>query len=341
MVSSVSTTCWPRASARDDLKGDMGADRNRFRGLGPALITPLREDGSLDLDAFDAQVRFCMDGGVHFLVPCGTTGESATLEPREQLQVIERCVEAAAGEVPVMAGAGTNNTKEACARARAAAAAGADAILSVSPYYNKPSPEGLYRHYMTIADAACVPVFVYNVPSRTASNVTSDTLLRLADSHELIAGVKEASGDIQQMMTILSDRPNGFLVLSGEDHLTFAMMALGGDGAISVAANEVPETMSEMMNAALASDWTTARAAHYHLLPLMRMNFIETNPVPVKTALELMGRGQANFRAPLCELSAEHLGPLRQALERAGVALPTGETLNPPRAAATATKADQ
>jgi len=317
----------------------MGADRNRFRGLGPALITPMREDGSLDLDALDEHVRFCVGGGVHFLVPCGTTGESVTLEPSEQLQVIERCVEAAAGEVPVMAGAGTNSTKEACARARAAAAAGADAILSVSPYYNKPSPEGLYRHYMTIADAARVPVFVYNVPSRTASNVTSDTLLRLAESHELIAGVKEASGDIQQVMTIIRDRPKGFLVLSGEDYLTFAMMALGGDGAICVAANEVPEMMSGMMNAALAGDWNAAREMHYHLLPLVRMNFIETNPVPVKTALEMMGRGRANFRAPLCELSAEHRDALRQALERAGVALSGGDAEKTPRKAATAAQA--
>ena len=319
----------------------MGVDRNRFRGLGPALITPMREDGSLDLEAFGEQVRFCVGGGVHFLVPCGTTGESATLEPSEQLQVIERCVEAAAGEVPVMAGAGTNNTKEACARARAAAAAGADAILSVSPYYNRPSPEGLYRHYMTIADAARVPVFVYNVPSRTASNVTSATLLRLAESHELIAGVKEASGDIQQVMTILRDRPEGFLVLSGEDHLTFAMMALGGDGAISVAANEVPEMMSEMMNTALAGDWNAAREVHYHLLPLMQMNFVDTNPVPVKTALELMGRGRANFRAPLYELPADHRGALRQALEGAGVALPAGDAVKPPRKAAGAARAAQ
>ena len=319
----------------------MGAERNRFRGLGPALITPMREDGSLDLDAFDDHVRFCVDGSVHFLVPCGTTGESATLDPREQLQVIERCVEAAAGKVPVMAGAGTNDTKEACARARAAAAAGADAILSVSPYYNRPSPEGLYRHYMTVADAARVPVFVYNVPSRTASNVTSATLLRLAESHELIAGVKEASGDIQQVMTILSDRPENFLVLSGEDHLTFAMMALGADGAISVAGNEVPERMSEMMNAAVAGDWSLAREVHYHLLPLMRMNFVETNPVPVKTALEMMGRGRANFRAPLYELSAEHLGALRQALEQAGIDLPMRDTVEPPREETTAGRAAQ
>ena len=296
----------------------MGAERNRFRGLAPALITPMKEDGSLDLEAFHDQVRFCVDGGVHFLVPCGTTGESATLDPKEQLQVIERCVEAAAGDVPVMAGAGTNDTKEACARARAAAAAGADAILSVSPYYNRPSPEGIYRHYMSIADAARVPVFVYNVPSRTTSNVTSATLLRLAENHELIAGVKEASGDLQQVMSILGDRPEGFLVLSGEDHLTLAMMALGGDGAI----NEVPERMAGMMNASLAGDWDLARKVHYDLLPLMRINFVETNPVPVKTALELMGRGRAHFRAPLCELSAESLEALREVLERTGVELP-------------------
>ena len=314
----------------------MGVERNRFRGLGPALITPLREDGSLDLDAFSEHARFCVEGGVHFLVPCGTTGESATLDPAEQLQVIERCVEAAAGKVPVMAGAGANSTKEACARARAAAAAGADAILSVSPYYNKPSQEGLYRHYMALADAARVPVFVYNVPSRTASNVTPATLFRLAESHQLVAGVKEASGDLQQVMTILRDRPKGFLVLSGEDHLTFAMMALGGDGAISVAANEVPASMAEMVEAALSGDWNAARAIHYRLLPLVRMNFVETNPVPVKTALELMGRGKANFRAPLCELSAENLDPLRQALAQAGVDVPASGGPKPLRKAVAA-----
>lgn len=301
----------------------MAVEGRAFRGVGPALITPMRADGSIDLDAFAEHVRFCVDGGVHFLVPCGTTGESATMDADEQARVIERCVEAAAGKVPVMAGAGTNSTAEACARARAAAQAGADAILSVTPYYNKPTPEGLYRHYLEVADAARLPVFVYNVPARTGVNVAPATLLRIARGHELIAGVKEAAGDVQQLMTILAERPEGFVVLSGEDHLTFALMALGGDGAISVVANEAPAATAEMTDAALADDWDRARDLHYRLLPLMRANFLESNPIPVKTALELMGRGQARFRAPLCELSAEHLPALRKALEQAGVELGT------------------
>lgn len=299
----------------------MGVDGRAFRGLGPALITPMRADGSVDLDALAEHVRFCVDGGVDFLVPCGTTGESATLDSAEQVRVIERCVEAAAGKAPVMAGAGSNNTVEAAARAQAAVAAGADAILSVTPYYNKPTPEGLYRHYMAIADAARVPVFVYNVPGRTGSNVSAATLLRIAAAHELIAGVKEAAGDVPQLMAILADRPDGFVVLSGEDNLTFTLMALGGDGAISVVANEAPGPMSELCDAALAGRWDTARALHYRLLPLMKANFLESNPIPVKTALELMGHGKAHFRSPLCPLSPEHLPALRQALAAAGIEL--------------------
>ena len=315
----------------------MAVERSRFRGAGPALVTPMRRDGALDLDAFAEHTRFCVRGGVHFLVPCGTTGESATMDADEQLHVIERCLEASDGKVPVLAGAGSNSTLEACRRARAAAAAGAHAILSVTPYYNKPSPEGLYRHYMAVADAARIPLFVYNVPGRTGCNVTPATLFRLADGHELIVGVKESSGDLQQVMTILRDRPQGFLVLSGEDHLTFALMALGGDGAISVVANEVPDAMRELVDAALAGDWTRARAVHYRLLLLMRANFLDTNPVPVKTALELMGRGSAHFRLPLSELTAEHRATLRAALERAGVEMPaSSERADRPATAATA-----
>ena len=297
----------------------MSVDGSRFRGAGPALVTPMRRDGAVDLDAVAEHTRFCVAGGVHFLVPCGTTGESATLDAREQVRVIERCIEAADGHVPVMAGAGTNSTREACDRARAAATVGADAILSVAPYYNKPTPEGLYRHYMAVADAAEIPVFVYNVPGRTGCNVTAATTLRLARDHELIAGVKEASGDLQQVMSILSDRPEGFIVLSGEDYLSFPLMALGGDGAISVIANQAPSAMSELVEAGLAEDWKAAREIHYRLLPLMQANFVESNPIPVKTALEMMGHGPAHFRPPLCELSPEHRETLRAALERAGV----------------------
>jgi 4-hydroxy-tetrahydrodipicolinate synthase len=232
-----------------------------------------------------------------------------------------------------MAGAGTNSTREACERASAAARAGADAVLSVTPYYNKPTPEGIYRHYMAVADAAGIPVFVYNVPSRTGCNVTPETLLRLARDHEMIVGVKEASGDLQQVMTILAERPQGFLVLSGEDHLAFPLMALGGEGSISVVANQVPAAVSDMVEAALGDDWKTARAIHFRLLPLMRANFIETNPIPVKTALEMMGHGPAHFRAPLCEMSPENRERLRAALERSGLQVSADGRAAPLRAA--------
>ncbi len=298
----------------------MATNTSRIRGAGPALVTPMHEDGSLDLETFADHVRFCVDAGVHFVAPCGTTGESATMEPDEQRRVVETAVQVADGRVPVVAGAGTNATKEACHLAKAAAEAGADAILSVSPYYNKPTQEGLYRHYSAVADAAGIPVLVYNVPGRTGSNVAPDTLFRLAD-HENILGVKEASGNIDQVMTILRDRPEGFLVLSGEDNLTFPMMAMGAEGVISVAANEVPGPMAQLAEAALEGRWDEALALHWKLLPLMRANFLETNPIPVKTAMEMMGRFRTHFRPPLCELGEAHREPLARALESAGVTL--------------------
>lgn len=307
-------------------------ERNDLRGVGPALVTPMHEDGSVDFDAFERHVEYVMEGGVHFLVPCGTTGESATLDAGEQREVIEACVRAAAGRVPVMAGAGANATAKAAKLAAAARDAGADAILSVSPYYNKPTQAGLVEHYRAVADAAEIPVIVYNVPGRTGSNVQPATLLRLAREVENVWGVKEASGDIDQVMTILRERPEEFLVLSGEDHLTFAMMALGGDGLISVVANEAPALVSSMVDDLLAGDFDGARPTHYRLLPLMRRNFIETNPIPVKTALAMMGRMDAHFRPPLVALEKEHREPLREALEEAGVLGGAGESAEAARA---------
>ena len=294
-------------------------ERSHLRGVGPALVTPMHEDGSVDLDTFARHVEYVVEGGVHTLVPCGTTGESATLDAGEQREVIAECVRAADGRLPVIAGAGANATAKAAELARAAREAGADAILSVSPYYNKPTQAGLVEHYRTVADAAQIPVVVYNVPGRTGSNVEPATLLRLAREVENVWGVKEASGDVDQVMTILRERPDDFLVLSGEDHLTFLLMALGGDGVISVVANEAPALMSAMVDDALAGDWDGARRTHYRLLPLMRRNFIETNPIPVKTALEMMGHLDAHFRPPLVALGEEHREPLRQALEEAGL----------------------
>lgn len=311
-------------------------ERSDFRGVGPALVTPMHEDGSVDFDTFERHVEYVIEGGVHFLVPCGTTGESATMDAGEQREVIETCVRAADGRVPVMAGAGANATAKAAKLAAAARDAGADAILSVSPYYNKPTQAGLVEHYRAVADAAEIPVIVYNVPGRTGSNVQPATFLKLAREVENVWGVKEASGDVDQVMTILRERPEGCLVLSGEDNLTFAMMALGGDGLISVAANEAPALVSSMVDDLLAGDYDSARRTHYRLLPLMRRNFIETNPIPVKTALAMMGRMEAWFRPPLVALGEEHREPLREALEEAGL-LDGGEDTSSPGRQASAT----
>jgi len=291
---------------------------NRFRGTGTALVTPFKEDGSIDRERFAQHIEAQVEGGVEFVVPCGTTGEGATMSADEQREVIALAVETAKGRVGVMAGAGGNKTDEVMGRAQAAQEVGADAILSVSPYYNKPTPAGLYGHYKAIAEAVDIPVFVYNVPGRTGSNVDAATLLRIAEI-EKIAGVKEASGNIEQVMTIIGGRPDGFLVISGDDALTLPIIAAGGDGVVSVVANEAPAAMSDLVRAALTGDFEKARALHYKLLPLMQANFIESNPIPAKTALEFMGRGPANFRLPLAPLETEHVGALRAALERAGL----------------------
>ena len=291
---------------------------NRFRGTGTALVTPFKEDGSIDRERFAQHIEAQVEGGVEFVVPCGTTGEGATMSADEQREVIALAVETAKGRVGVMAGAGGNKTDEVMGRAQAAQEVGADAILSVSPYYNKPTPAGLYGHYKAIAEAVDIPVFVYNVPGRTGSNVDAATLLRIAEIGK-IAGVKEASGNIEQVMTIIGGRPDGFLVISGDDALTLPIIAAGGDGVVSVVANEAPAAMSDLVRAALTGDFEKARALHYKLLPLMQANFIESNPIPAKTALEFMGRGPANFRLPLAPLETEHVGALRAALERAGL----------------------
>jgi len=290
-----------------------------FRGVGPALVTPMFSDGSLDLVAYRAHVERVVEAGVHFLVPCGTTGESATMTPDEQAEVIRCCVEVADGRLPVMAGAGTNDTRDAAALARAAVEAGADAILSVSPYYNKPTQEGIYRHYATVADAARVPVFVYNVPGRTSSNVAPETLFRLAEDVDAIVGVKEASGNLGQVMAVLRERPDGFTVLSGDDDLTYVFLALGAEGVISVAANEAPGEMAALCNAAFEGDLERALALHWRLLPLLKANFVESNPIPVKTAMEMLGHFEAHFRLPLVPLADAGRIALRDALRAVGL----------------------
>ncbi len=293
-------------------------DLSRYRGTAVALVTPFDTDGSIDLDAFELHVEGQIAAGVDVLVPCGTTGESATTTASEQRELIAETVRIADGRVPVMGGAGSNSTEEAVKRARGAQNAGADAILSISPYYNKPTAAGLVAHYRAIADSVDLPVFVYNVPGRTGSNIDADTLLRLFEIDGIV-GVKEASGDLEQVMEILERRPDGVLMLSGEDSLTLAILALGGDGVVSVVANEAPKRMSEMVHAALGGRLETARELHYRLLPLMRANFLETNPIPVKTALEMMGRMTARFREPLVPMSDSTRERLRDVLDELGL----------------------
>jgi 4-hydroxy-tetrahydrodipicolinate synthase len=259
-------------------------------------------------------VRRQIDGSIDVLVPCGTTGEAVTMTPEEQLRVIEITVEEAGGGVPVLAGTGTNDTRVSIEKSKAAAAAGAVGVLCVGPYYNKPTPEGFYRHYTAIADASPVPVVVYNVPGRTGSNIDTKTLLRIA-AHRNVAAVKEASGNLGQIMEILRDRPSGFQVLSGDDAFAFALMALGGEGVISVCANQVPREMHDLATACARGDLAAARKIHYRLLHLMNLNFVESNPVPVKAAMALMGLCEESYRLPMCPPSAGTREAMRAALK--------------------------
>jgi 4-hydroxy-tetrahydrodipicolinate synthase len=288
-----------------------------FRGAGVALVTPFKKDGSLDEAALRRCVKRQVEGGIDVLVPCGTTGESVTLDASEQRRVIELTL-AEAGRVPVLAGAGTNDTRTAVEKSKAAAALGAHGILSVGPYYNKPTPEGYYRHFATIADAVSVPVIVYNVPGRTGSNIDTKTLLRLA-GHGNIRGVKEASGSLGQIMEILRDRPEGFEVLSGDDAFTLAVMAHGGEGVVSVAANQVPGPMHDLVAACARGDFVEGRRIHNRLLRLMNLNFVESSPVPVKASLALLGLCEEIYRLPMCPPTEGTREALRSALRDLGL----------------------
>lgn len=288
-------------------------DRVALEGAWTALVTPMLEGGSLDLPSLQVFVDFQVDQGIDGLVACGTTGESATLSPDEQRIVVEVVVAAADGRVPVMAGAGGSDTRAAAALARAAVSAGAGAVLTASPPYNKPTRAGLVAHYAAIAEAADGrPVVVYNVPGRTASNLLPDVVLELARI-DGIAGVKEASGQVGQVDAILAGRPEGFAVLSGDDALTLPLLALGADGVISVVSNEAPAAMVELVAAGRRGDLEWARQLHRRLAPLMELNFVESNPIPVKTALAHLGLlPRAHFRLPLVPMSE---GPRRRLLE--------------------------
>jgi 4-hydroxy-tetrahydrodipicolinate synthase len=273
-----------------------------LKGCGTALVTPFKSDTQLDLEAFRKLIRWQLDSGIHFLVPSGTTGESVTLNEEEYRKVIRTCVETAAGAVPVVAGAGTNNTAQAIHLATIAQQEGADALLAVTPYYNKPTQEGLVLHFSKIAESISLPVVLYNVPGRTIINITAETALRLAQVDNIIA-LKEASGDLGQVMQILNRRPSDFVVLSGDDSLTLPIMAMGGEGIISVASNLIPAEMSQMVDLALSGKWEEAKKLHYRYLDLMELNFIESSPIPVKYALSRMGKLEEAYRLPLCPLS--------------------------------------
>lgn len=292
-----------------------------MRGCATALVTPFKSDGSVDVERMRALVERQCEGGVRVLVPCGTTGESVTMSEDENRRVISTTVEAAGAHgARVIAGAGSNSTAHAVSNARAAQAAGADAVLIVAPYYNKPTQEGLYQHFRTVAEAvAGLPVVLYNVPGRTSSNIAAETTLRLAREVENVVAVKEASGNLAQIMEIIRKRPEGFLVLSGDDAMTFALMALGADGLVSVASNEAPGPLSQLVDEALAGHWDAARALHYRWLPLMDVNFVESSPGPVKAAMALMGLLEENLRLPLVPVTEKTRERVREVLSESGL----------------------
>jgi 4-hydroxy-tetrahydrodipicolinate synthase len=285
-----------------------------FTGTGTALVTPFRRDGSLDEPTLRALIKRQIDAGIDFLVPCGTTGESPTLTHEEHLRVVEIAVELAKGRVLVLAGAGGYNTAEVIALARELAGIGADGILSVTPYYNKPTQEGLLQHYKAIAEAIPLPMIVYSVQGRTGVNVEPATVRRLA-AIENIAGIKEASGNISQMAAILNAVPDNFIVLSGDDAITLPLIALGGRGVISVVSNEVPADMARLTRLALDGDFQGAREIHRRVHPLMEVNFVESNPIPVKAAMAQMGLLEPVWRLPLVPPKAESEARVRAVLE--------------------------
>ncbi len=285
-----------------------------FIGCGTALVTPFRRDLSIDETTLRKLVRRQIEAGINFLVPCGTTGESPTLSHAEHLRVVELTLEEARGKVPVLAGAGGYNTAEVISLARELKQMGVDGILSVTPYYNKPTQEGLYQHYKAIAAEIPLPIIVYNVPGRTGANVEPSTLKRLAGIENII-GVKEASGNIGQMATILNQVPEGFTVLSGDDAITLPLIALGGRGIISVASNEIPVEMTRLAQLCLDGDFRGARELQRKYLPLMEINFIESNPIPVKAAMAMMGLLEPVWRLPMVPPKPENLEKIHRVLK--------------------------
>jgi 4-hydroxy-tetrahydrodipicolinate synthase len=298
----------------------------QFTGCGTALVTPFQPDFSLDEAALRKLVQRQIRGGVDFLVPCGTTGENPTLTRREHLRVVEITLEESAGRIPVLAGAGGYNTQEVIELARELESLGADGLLSVTPYYNKPTQEGLYQHYRAIARSMRLPIVLYNVPGRCGTNLEPSTVKRLAEV-ENIVGIKEASGNISQMAALANAVPDDFAILSGDDAIALPLFALGGRGVISVASNEIPAEMAQLCRHGLRGEFDEARGIHRKYLPLMEVNFIESNPIPVKAALALMGLLEPVWRLPMVAPKVENLERIRavvdslQLVERSSVAV--------------------
>jgi len=289
----------------------------RLKGCGTALVTPFTKDGALDEPALRKLVDWQIKQGIHFLVPCGSTGEAATMTPAEHRRVVEITVEQAKGRVPIVAGAGSNDTEKAVTMSKEMKAAGATHLLHVSPMYNKPPQRGIVEHFKRIAGATDLPIIVYNVPGRTGGNIEAKTTLALAQVKNIVA-VKEASGNLGQITDILKDRPSHFAVLSGDDEMTLAIMAAGGDGVISVISNATPKAMAQLCDAASKGDFAAAKKIHFQLLPWMRAAFVESNPIPVKAAMAMMGKIGNHLRLPLVPLAETHNETVRSALRSAG-----------------------
>ena len=299
----------------------------KLRGCGTALVTPFRQDGSIDEMALRQFVRWQIDSGIDFLLPCGTTGETPTLTHDEWLRVIDATIETAAGRVPIMAGATSNNTQDAVAKTREASGrSGVDYILSATPYYNKPTQEGVYQHFRAVADASQKPVVLYNIAGRTGTNIETPTLRRLAEVPNIL-GVKEASGNISQIAEVGGTLPEDFLVFSGDDSITLAVIGLGGVGIISVASNAIPAEMTRMTQAALANKWDMARMIFRKYLPLMQAHFIESNPVPVKAVLSMLGRMEEVYRLPMCPMRPENRAKLEKVVTEVGLLQPHSVTV--------------
>jgi 4-hydroxy-tetrahydrodipicolinate synthase len=291
------------------------AAQNKFRGTATAIVTPFKKDGSIDEAALRRFVDFQISGGVEALVPVGTTGENPTLSADEQKRVIEIVIEQTNKRVKIFAGAGSNNTLEVIEKARFAKKAGADAALVVGPYYNRPTQNGYFQHFSAVADAVDIPLIIYNVPGRTGGNIEASTMLRMAEEIPSVMMVKEASGNLGQIMEIARNMPKHFSLLSGDDALAYSIIALGGDGCISVVSNEVPKEYSQLLRLCIKGQWSEALPLQYQLLPLMNVNFIESSPTPVKTVLAMMGMMEETLRLPLVPLTEPSRVKLKKILD--------------------------